>query len=921
MAKSRNVANLIAANLLPGSNTIQTSMIVDGAITSSKLAVNAVTTSKLDSTVVATLPMTITAVYITDGSYINILDQAVVPGGGYIRIIGTGFLNSAQIYFNNTPALSSTYVSSTELRAQVPSLSSGYYHIYIQNTTNGMSAVRVNGLLISSSPSWVTSATQYGAVNAAFSLQLVATSDTALTYTLNAGSSLPPGLYLNSNGLLSGTVTGIGSTTTYSVNITVTDTELQKATQSFTLTFSVSEPNFYQNALLVQGNSYNAVTNNNTFVDSSVTGLGITRTGNVAQGTNGPFNPNGWSNYFNGSTDYLSITSSNNAFTFGTGDFTFESWIYYDGSISIILDARPGGGNWQVFSQSNQLVLFTSAGQNGLGTIPTNQWTHIALTRSSGIVYYWINGTLAGTWSMSNSMTGGTTPNIGTDAGSGGSTYLKGYISNLRVLNNTALYTANFTPSTTALTSVANTSVLTCAANRFIDLSSNNLTITPSGSPRVEAFEPFAPGSSWVNSVHGASSYFDGSGDYLTVNPSSLITIGTSSATVEFWIYPTAVDGYRRIVTSTAGNFTSGTFCIRYNNGTFGAGAMGGNFINSSTLPRLNQWNHVAWVGTTGTSQALYINGNVAGTSTTYNITESINFVGGYFSTGPAEFFAGYIGDLRVMKGTALFTGNFTVPSAPLTRTQNASANVLVSTGATTTLLLNHTNFGIFDATSKNNLETIGPVATQTTYFKYGGGALNFTGNSYITMASTPILSLGTGPFTIEAWVYLTGAPGNNICYTIASNYTGTTGSARYWWLGITTGTAAAGGFVTSGTGSITFATTVYGSNNASIYATPTWTYNQWNHIAVVRDASNNFYIFFNGQSQTTATAGANASWSNSTDFTVTAAAAPNMIIGAQPSNSPAPSYFAGYIDDLRISKFARYTANFTPPESDLPTQ
>jgi hypothetical protein len=70
---------------------------------------------------------------------------------------------------------------------------------------------------------------------------------------------------------------------------------------------------------------------------------------------------------------------------------------------------------------------------------------------------------------------------------------LTGYISNLRVVAGTALYTSAFTPSTTPLTAVSGTSLLTCQSNRFIDNSSNAFTITRNGDVSVQRFSPFAP--------------------------------------------------------------------------------------------------------------------------------------------------------------------------------------------------------------------------------------------------------------------------------------------------------------------------------------------------------------------------------------------------------------------------------------------
>ena len=177
----------------------------------------------------------ITNIQVTNSSYVVLDDTAVSTSGGYIKITGTGFATGSQVLVNNIAATSTTYVSTTELRAQLPATAAGTYILYVSDTTGGL-ASKVNGITFSGTPTWVTGSTLTSGTSAiAYSLQLSATSDSTITYALQAGSTLPTGLSLSSSGLLSGTVT-VGADTTYSFTITATDVELQDSPRTFSLT-------------------------------------------------------------------------------------------------------------------------------------------------------------------------------------------------------------------------------------------------------------------------------------------------------------------------------------------------------------------------------------------------------------------------------------------------------------------------------------------------------------------------------------------------------------------------------------------------------------------------------------------------------------------------------------------------------------
>jgi hypothetical protein len=108
----------------------------------------------------------ITNIGITNSSYTLLDDTAVSIDGGYVKISGSAFEPGCQILINNVPAVSTTYISATEVRAQVPATSAGTYIVYLVNTDGGV-AIRVNGITFSGTPTWVTSSGLLGEIGRA----------------------------------------------------------------------------------------------------------------------------------------------------------------------------------------------------------------------------------------------------------------------------------------------------------------------------------------------------------------------------------------------------------------------------------------------------------------------------------------------------------------------------------------------------------------------------------------------------------------------------------------------------------------------------------------------------------------------------------------------------------------------------------
>lgn len=149
---------------------------------------------------------------------------------------------------------------------------------------------------------------------------------------------------------------------------------------------------------------------------------------------------------FNGS-QHIGSSSATPA-TFGTGDFTIEGWIKPSGfSGNSILLYSGNGGFLLYFNSTGRLVVSHWGVADYITTstaISTTNWTHFAVTRASGTLRLFLNGSQ--TNSVSNSANfNSSTFLLGWDNSVSNAKY-NGQIQNLLTYNNQALYTSNFTP-------------------------------------------------------------------------------------------------------------------------------------------------------------------------------------------------------------------------------------------------------------------------------------------------------------------------------------------------------------------------------------------------------------------------------------------------------------------------------------------
>ena len=198
---------------------------------------------------------------------------------------------------------------------------------------------------------------------------------------------------------------------------------------------------------------------------------------------------------FDGDGDYLTLASSED-FAYGTYDFTWEGFIYASSipSNAYLLDHGSNGGAIEM-SSSGVLKYYNSATgtgsslyTTGFGTISINTWYHFAACRKNGTTYLFLNGVLTTSASDTKDYSA-LALSIGR-YGSATTQYWNGYISNLRILKGTALYTENFTPPTRELQPIGDTVLLCCNNPDSAGAEATGKTITVNGDAVASTFSP-----------------------------------------------------------------------------------------------------------------------------------------------------------------------------------------------------------------------------------------------------------------------------------------------------------------------------------------------------------------------------------------------------------------------------------------------
>ena len=432
--------------------------------------------------------------------------------------------------------------------------------------------------------------------------------------------------------------------------------------------------------------------------------------------------------------------------------------------------------------------------------------------------------------------------------------------------------------------------------NTFIDTTGIS-TFTRVGAPMQGSINPFASNIPY-SPENGAGGFFNGA-SALTVPDNVAFTLGAGDFTIDLWIYPFTVAGTTYIFGQNDAGFssTSTSFGFQISAGSIGGFVRSGTaFYGTSATITANVWTHVAFVRQS-TVLRLYLDGVQVSTDTTIStsvVNDSTNILAiGRAGLYTGTYFNGYMSDVRIVKGTALYLNGttFTVPTTPATAVSGTS------------LLCNFKNAGIYDSSAKTEVITQGNAQLNTTTKKYGTASIALDGTGdYLSSVFNTSFDLLPNSFTIECWAYTTNlkAGGQRIF---------STGGGAVAW-NATTGIHLLCQ-INDATGSVSLIMSNNTASPVAASASALISLNTWTHLVFIYDTvGTKGRVFVNGvMAETTLTGVARPSTN------------PVMNIATIPGeNASATTAFQGYIDDFQLTKgVAKYNMSFTPPTKSYP--
>ena len=391
---------------------------------------------------------------------------------------------------------------------------------------------------------------------------------------------------------------------------------------------------------------------------------------------------------------------------------------------------------------------------------------------------------------------------------------------------------------------------------------------------------------------------FDGSGDFLTVADNADFNLGTGDFTLEAWVYHQSQDSleskniYSQRNDSENGisfrirrDGTSNFQCLDFFYDNIGSGSTVG-----VTKVSLHTWHHVALTRKDGVVR-IFLDGvldatkNLSGVD--FGSASGFGPVIGARKRDSDEEAFGFISNIRLIKGKALYTTNFKIPMRELEVTpetvllacQSKTDATLEKTGKTITV-----NGNAVASELTPGLLTPVPKAGAGSAIT---GSVEFDGTGdYLDVTSSSDFTYGTEDFTIDYWAYFSSKSSDNYVIMDQRDIGVTSQVAPHIWFGRTDKGYK---YYLNGVNVIN------GSNDAE--------FDTWHHFALVK-YNNTTKIYVNGVQV--------GSYSDTNTYVESS----SFRIG---HNTVGTADMKGFISNFRVVKgTALYTHNFIPPTREL---
>ena len=303
-------------------------------------------------------------------------------------------------------------------------------------------------------------------------------------------------------------------------------------------------------------------------------------------------------NYTNSINDYLELADQADL-EFGSGDYTVEFWCLptRDNAVEEIVNK---GYPFQIYRNSKAFTLAVDSNTSSyeintaFGSGEAGEWHHIAVARSGNTTKCFLNG-IEGLSSTANTSIHDSSSKFSIGRYSDSASYkYQGYVSNLRIVKGSALYTANFTPPTEKLTAVAGTVLLCCQDTDDPTQEATGKTITGYGRHNRTGVDLTAGGTVNAPGVLNSTNYPSAASDWSFSN--GVATINSSNSGFDSLGNATGLfeNGYEYDFVANITAYSSGKFELGQN----GAGNVG---INLSAVGRMTfRWKYTGNTTTSG---------------------------------------------------------------------------------------------------------------------------------------------------------------------------------------------------------------------------------------------------------------------------------------------------------------------------------